>query len=104
MGSLSDWQENYGSGPLSVRDGTGDGGQGAEIAELGLRNADWRAVRVSARSDREAASDTQPVFEDSYFEEVDRAMEQLAAVPSGVRSFGEMVARRGIKRVRVARD
>jgi hypothetical protein len=60
--------------------------------------SDGRAGNVSDRSDRETASNPDTTFEDPYVEEVDRALEQLASVPSGVRSFGEMVARRGVKR------
>jgi Ca2+-binding RTX toxin-like protein len=39
------------------------------------------------------------IEENSYFEQVDRAIESFAPVPRfGVREFGEMVARRGVKR------
>jgi hypothetical protein len=54
---------------------------------------------VVEREDRETASGVESVFEDEYVDQVDRALESFAPVRRfGVREFGEMVARRGVKR------
>jgi hypothetical protein len=89
-GDLALWQEQYG-------EGSGVGGQGTEIAELGDDGASLAYSRA-----RETASDVETAFEDSYVEQVDRAIEQLNASTllgkPAVAPFGEMVARRGVKR------
>jgi hypothetical protein len=91
---LALWQEQY-------------GGSGGEISDLGIMISDvestgsLRASLAASRA-REIIEDTAGQAEsgtlksDSYVEQVDRVLEQFATLPSGVRSFGEMVARRSV--------
>lgn len=97
---LEIWQGQYGLGtfaalgsPLSALDTpeTSNESQEPEIYDLGFMISDW--------DEHGKANNIETVFKDSYVAEVDRAIEELAmATPSGVRSFGEMVARRPVKR------
>jgi hypothetical protein len=115
---LGVWQGQYGTvpGPLVAEveeisdlgfmiadggEGTGDRGQRSEVTKLKF-DARGVSLAVSRRENVDGtagqASSGTPAVEDPYIEEVDRALEQFATAPSGVRSFGEMVARRGVKR------
>jgi hypothetical protein len=58
-----------------------------------------RVARSGLQLIRETTSNIVTVYEDDYVEQVDCALEQFATVPSGVRSFGEMAVRRGVRRV-----
>ncbi len=100
---LALWQEEYGEGEeiydLGFMIDDVKSAESEEIADLGFMISDWRAGNVSDRSEGETATDEQTVIDDSYTAAVDRALEELAAVPRyGVNSFGEMVARRSLKR------
>jgi hypothetical protein len=108
------WRGQYGTGGLSAlgsplsagEEGAGVGGQGTEIADLRLMIVDRRAVNVSDRSTPGANANGSP-YDDSYVEEVDRAIDELSSsttllVKPAVASFGQMVARRGA-RLKLAR-
>jgi hypothetical protein len=136
VGSLADWQNNYGVEELGSRlrgndgegrgnddEGRGNDGEGRGNDDEGLlvmsgELQDSVELRVESEEPDTApgsaipglgyiqretpASKTDRSYEettiDRYAEEVDRAMESLATTPRfGVPSFGEMVARRGVK-------
>jgi hypothetical protein len=107
---LTVWQGQYGMGSFvaEVEEGVGDGEQRTEIADLGFLMTDDGekegsplVILVPASSTAGQASSGTLAVEDLYVEEVDRAIQQFATMPSGVRSFGEMVARRGVAKDRV---
>lgn len=99
---LAVWRAQYGALALSAlgslrSEEVRSSLRGSEHAEV----SDTRAVNGSVRSNLETvarpagqAESSTLVLADKYVEEVDRAIEQLAAVPRGPRGFGEMVARR----------
>jgi hypothetical protein len=115
VGSLSDWREQYGAGePLAVSsqllateesqelrvesgepESTADPGNA--VPGLGLLGVERPAIE----SDRGFG---EIVIDDAYVDQVDRAVEALVATPRfGVREFGEMVTRRGVRQYRTAR-
>jgi CSLREA domain-containing protein len=103
---LGVWQLEYGTvpAPLVAEVGIGDGDQGTVIADLGSMIVDWRAGSVSDRSTPGANADGSP-YDDSYVEEIDRAIEELSSsttllVKPAVVPFGQMVARRGVAKPR----
>jgi hypothetical protein len=100
VGSLGVWQEEYG------QEGSEVGGQGVEeqISGLGFLIADFEEKLGAGGQGSE-------IEFNSYVEQVDRAFDELntsstlldepavAPVRSSTAPFGEMVARRGLKRV-----
>jgi fibronectin-binding autotransporter adhesin len=94
VGALSDWQENYGGSEevaaVSASSFASDPGD----ATPGL----WIVNETISAGTRETRSGLQ-VSEVQYFAEIDRAIEQYTPVTTSVRSFGEMVARRGLRKV-----
>jgi hypothetical protein len=91
IGALGDWQTNYGESEELSAVSDSDSDPGITIPGLLLINDGTRSAGT-----RDTRSGLQ-VSEVQYFNEVDRAIEQYTPVPSSVRSFGEMVARRGVK-------
>lgn len=108
---LEDWQDHYGE-PEALSALSADVSayeelavalvaEDEESAELDSQLPGNDEIKLSlgrslAVSQRDAASGDITVREDSYVEELDRALEQFATSPSSVRSFGEMVTRRGV--------
>jgi hypothetical protein len=88
------WQEQYGEEELSAvsNEGSdpGDATPGRVIVDNFFQTAGTRETRYGLQSETE--------LDDYYSEQVDIAIEELAATPTTVRCFGEMVARRGVKR------
>jgi hypothetical protein len=120
VGNLSDWQEQYGGEDLSavssrLEQAVRSSGIDESLPELVILVPAYTSDSTDADpgsaipglgefvkdiKDREAASDVEAVPGDAYVEDVDRAVEALVAAPRlGVRSFGEMVVRRGVNRI-----
>jgi hypothetical protein len=96
VGALGGWQENYGEEEeLSALSGSdSDSGD----ATPGLEDDVAFFVAAPANLSVRCSLATEDNI-DLYVEEVDRAIEQFTPVPNSVRSFGEMVARRGVRRL-----
>lgn len=97
---LGVWQDQYGGEELSAisSSDSGDATPGLALVD----NGDDVALFVAAPTTPSVRGycETEGHIETLYAEEVDFAFEELAAIPTSMRSFGEMVARRGVaKRV-----
>jgi hypothetical protein len=122
VGDLSEWQNGYGSAQLgSPLQGNDQEKVSIVSDQLTVRHeqlfessepvSDENLTSAILRIDLVSGSgiyrenslygdskknDVATVNAESYVEEVDRAFDELSTVPSGVRSFGEMVARRAM--------